>query len=175
MAKSEKEAKVSELSGKLRSAQSVILADFTGLDVEAVTDLRRKMRSAGIDYRVVKNTLAQRAAKAIGLDALKKYLSGPTAIAFGPNDLSTPAKILVEFAKERQLPKIKGGIWEGKLLEAKEVTAIASLPRKEVLLAQLLATMLGPMTNLSSLLVAAPQQFLSTLTAFSEKKLNQTA
>lgn len=172
MAKSVKEAKVTELSGKLCSSQSVILADFTGLDVEAVTDLRRKMRTAGIDYRVVKNTLALRAIKAVGLDALKKHFFGPTAIAFGPNDFSAPAKILVEFAKERQLLKIKGGFCEGKLFEAKEVIAIASLPRKEVLLAQFLATMLGPMTNLSSLLVAAPQQFLSTLTAFSEKKLN---
>ncbi len=175
MGKPEKEAQVAELSDKLRSAQSVILADFTGLDVEAVTVLRRKMRNAGIDYRVVKNTLALRAAKAVGLEVLKEQLSGPTAIAFGPNDLSASAKILVDFAKEKRLPKIKGGIWEGKLLEANEVTAIASLPGREVLRAQLLATLLGPMTNLSSLLTAAPRQFLATLAALSEKKKNETA
>lgn len=170
MNKSEKELKVSELADKLRSSQSVILADFSGLDMEAVTELRRKMRTAGIEYQVVKNTLALRAARAVGLEALKKLLSGPTAIAFGPSDLSAPAKILVDFAKEKQLPKIKGGIWEGNLLEAKEVTSIAALPGKEILKAQLLSALLGPMTNLSSLLVAAPRQFLATLGALSEKK-----
>jgi large subunit ribosomal protein L10 len=174
MPKPEKEAKVAELSDKLRSAQSVILADFSGLDVEAVTELRSKMRTAGIEYQVVKNTLALRAARAVGFEALKKLLTGPTAIAFGPSDLSAPAKILVDFAKVRQLPKIKGGIWEGKLLEAKEVAAIAALPGKEILKAQLLSTMLGPMTNLSSLIAAAPRQFLATLAALSEKKKNES-
>jgi len=170
VAKPTKEAKVEELSSKLRSAQSVLLADFSGLNVEAVTELRRQMRHAGVDYRVVKNTLALRAAQALGLTFLKEKLSGPTAMAFGPGDLSIPAKILVEFAKERQLPKIKGGIWEGKLIEASEVVAIATLPGKGVLRAQCLAAMLGPMTNFSALMNAAPRQFLATLTAYSDKK-----
>lgn len=169
MAKPEKEAKVAELSDKLRSAQSMILADYQGLDVAAITELRRKMRAAGIDYQVVKNTLALRAARAAGLDVLEKLLSGPTAIAFGRSELSVPAKLITDFAKENQFPKIKGGVWEGQLLGGEEVAAIASLPGKDILRGQLLSALLRPLTNLCSLLLTPPKEFVGTLTAWSEK------
>lgn len=170
MAKSEKETLVTELSEKLRSAQSVILTDFSGLDVEADTELRRRLRKARVDYRVVKNTLATRAARAVGLEALVKHLSGPTAIAFGGSDPTAPAKILVEFSKDRSLPRIKGGFWEGRALGADEIKIIASLPGKEMLQAQFLATLQGPMSSFMGLLNAGPQQFLAILAALADKK-----
>lgn len=170
MAKSEKESLVAELSKKFRSAQSVILTDFSGLDVEADTELRRRLRKAGVDYRVVKNTLATWAARAVGLEALEKHLSGPTAIAFGGSDPISPAKIFVEFSKDRNLPRIKVGFWEGRVLGADEIKVIASLPGKETLRSQFLATLQGPMSNFMGLLNAGPQQFLAILDALADKK-----
>lgn len=152
MARPEKEATVREIEEKFNKSKSVILADYRGLNVTEVTELRKKLREAGIDYRVVKNTLTSRAAKAANIDGLDQFLSGPTALAFGANDVVMPAKILNEFAKDHKKLELKGGVLEGKVIDLAAVKELANLPSREALLGQLAGMLQAPMRGLVTVL-----------------------
>lgn len=165
----EKQTIVDELSVKLQSARSVYVTDFTGLNVAQVSDLRRRLRKAGVEYVVVKNTLARRAfsgAKVSGLDA---HLKGSTALALSA-DASVSAKVLSDFAKEFQKPSVKGGIVEGRAVTPEQVKRLASLPPREQLLAELGAAMQAPMAGFVGALQALVSNFAGALEALKTQR-----
>jgi large subunit ribosomal protein L10 len=143
----EKVQLVAEISQKLRDSKSTIITDYRGLNVAEVTELRKKLREAGVEFKVYKNTLTRRATKETGLEAIDVHLTGPTAIAFSYDDLVAPAKILSDFAKEHKALEIKGGVVEGRVITDKEVSALAALPSREGLLSMLLSVLQAPMRN----------------------------
>jgi large subunit ribosomal protein L10 len=143
---------IAEVKGKLSASKGVVLTDYRGLTVGEVTKLRAQLREAGIEYKVVKNTFVKRAADEIGLQGLDPFLEGPTAVAYGINDPVSPAKILSEFAKTYKALEIKAGILEGKVIGVEGVKALAELPPREVLLAQVLAAMQSPLVGMVNVL-----------------------
>jgi len=169
-AKSEKVSVVENMTTRLRKARGVYLTDFTGMSVAKLSDLRRRLRKNQIHYEVVKNTLARRAVSASGFEALSPHLEGPTAIAITETDELAPARIFGDFVKEFQSPRVKLAIVEGKVFTEEEVKALAALPSREILLAQLLGTMQGPMRNLVGVLSAPMRNFVSALDQIRQKK-----
>lgn len=149
----EKQAAVEAIKESLSSAQVSVLTDYRGLTVAEISELRKKLREAGIEFKVVKNTLTWRAAQEIGLQDLEGYLEGPTAIAFGPDPVS-PAKLLSEFAKAHKALEIKGGVLEGSVIPVDKVKALAELPSKEQLLGQIVSAMQAPISGLVNVLQA---------------------
>lgn len=149
----EKSQIVSEITERFQKSSGVVLADYRGLTVAQATALRAKLRKAGVEYRVLKNTLVQRAANEVGVEGLDSYLSGPTALAFS-SDPVAPAKALMEFAKENKLKTftIKAGVVEGKVIGPEGVKALAELPSREVLLAMVLRGMQAPLTGMANVL-----------------------
>ncbi len=149
-----KELVVKEVKEKLSKAGSVVLVDYKGINVEDVTELRKRFREAGVDYKVYKNTLFKRASQELGYEALHEHLQGTVAVAFGFNDVIAPAKTLNQFIKDH--PKtpisIKAGLVEGRLFDAKDVKALGDLPSKEVLVAMLLGALQGSIRNLAYML-----------------------
>ncbi|MFD2172356.1 50S ribosomal protein L10 [Tumebacillus lipolyticus] len=145
----EKVALVSEIAEKLQNSKSTIIADYRGLTVGQVTELRKRLREAGIEFRVLKNTMTRRAAEQVNLGEVNQYLTGPNAIAFSNDDVVAPAKILNSFAKEHKALELKAGIVEGKVINVEEVTALAELPNREGLLSMLLSVLQAPMRNLA--------------------------
>ena len=170
MARPEKELIVSEVAESLNQAKGVYLTDFTGLNVEDMNELRKTFRESSIQFRVVKNTLARRSVEEAGYEGLLEYLSGPTAFAFTNTDPSMPARIINEFAKKKEKPKIKALIFEGEIIDSAQVERIANLPPREVLVAKLLGTLNAPLTNLASTLNGIISKFVRTLHAIKEQK-----
>jgi large subunit ribosomal protein L10 len=117
-----------------------------------MTELRKQLREAGVDFKVVKNTLATIAANDVEMNNMTEFFSGPTAIAFGEEDAVSPAKILVEFAKDHEVIEIKAGILNGELISKEKVESLAEIPSREVLLAQAFAGMKAPLTGLVNVL-----------------------
>src|SRR5690554_559440 len=175
MKRAEKEAQVQILKEKLSAAQTVILADYRGLTVEEMTELRKKLRETGTEFRVVKNTLARLAAKEAKIDELDPYLTGPVAMAFGVDDPVAPAKILHTFARDHKNLELKAGLLEKKLLDVKEIEALATLPSREVLLTRLAAEMMGPLRNLGFILSVPIRNMAYVLDAVREKQQAQEA
>jgi len=138
---------VAEISEKLKGSVSTIVADYRGLTVAEVTELRKKLREAGIEFKVYKNTLTRRATAEVGLSDLDEFLTGPTAIAFSTNDVVAPAKILSDFAKEHNALEIKAGVIEGKIVSMDQIKSIANLPSREGLLSMLLSVLQAPIRN----------------------------
>ena len=137
MKRAEKEQLVTELRDKLTSAQSLYYTDFTGLNVKRMTELRRRLKRAGVDYVVIKNTLALRAVNESGL--VGETLKGPTGLVVGKDPVAA-ARILTEFAKEfEDKPSMKGGLLQGKAIDNAQVKRMASLPSREQMLADLAA------------------------------------
>jgi large subunit ribosomal protein L10 len=169
MARPEKEKKVQELTEKFRSAKAVYLTDFTGLDVIKATELRKKLREASVEYRVVKNTLAQLAAKNAGCDLLLDYLTGPTGLAFGIKDPIIPAKILTEFSKDNEKLKVKVGLMEGRVYDPRAVKQLAALPGREELLAQVLSGLQSPISGFVGALGGLLQKLVGTLDAIAKQ------
>jgi large subunit ribosomal protein L10 len=146
MKRNEKERLVAELKDKLEGASALYYTDFTGLNVKKMTDLRRRFRKAGVEYVVIKNTLALRAVNESGLAG--ERLRGPTGIVVG-KDAVAAAKVLTDFAREfEQKPGIKGGMLDGKSIDTAQVKKLASLPSREQMLAQLGAGMQSPIASL---------------------------
>lgn len=143
----EKQQLVSDLSDKLRDSSCTIVADYRGLNVSQVTELRKQLREAGIEFQVLKNTLVRRATAATELTELDAYLTGPTAIAFSKEDVVAPAKILSDFAKKNEHLNVKAGIVEGKVVDVAQIQALASLPSREGLLSMLLSVLQAPVRN----------------------------
>ena len=143
MKRTEKEKLVSELRDKIKGAKALYYTDFTGLNVKRMTDLRRKLRAAGVEYVVIKNTLALRAVSESGLVSSK--LKGPTGIVVGKDALMA-AKVLTDFAKANdQKPEVKGGVYEGKEVDAKMVAKLAAIPPRDVLLSMLAGALQAPL------------------------------
>lgn len=166
----EKQASVAELKEKLGSIKGAVLADYRGLNVADATKLRRALREAGIEFRVVKNTMTRIAAKEIGIEGLDTHLEGPTAIAFGYQDPVSPAKVLSEFAKGNKNLVIKAGILEGKVVDADGVRVLADLPPREVLIAKMLGSMQAPITGFVNVLQGNLRNLVYTLDAVRAQK-----
>ena len=154
----EKQAKVDALAKKLLNAQSFVLADFRGLTVGQDTNLRKAMREAGVEYKVIKNSIISFAVKDSNLSALQEYLEGPTAIAIGEKDAITPSRILVKFAKDYEKLEIKGGMVEGKVIDIDGVKDLASTPSREELIARFIGSLQGPLYGLAAALDAVAEK-----------------
>src|SRR6267142_5713686 len=135
----QKEQILNDTNERIREAQGLYLADFTGMSVEKLSLLRKKCREQKVQFRVVKNTLLKRAFNAHGITALDPFLEGPTGLVFSPTSDVAPAKILSDFAKEHEKPKIKAAVVNGRLFDSKAIAVLATLPSYEVLLAQVLS------------------------------------
>jgi large subunit ribosomal protein L10 len=170
MATEAKEKTVEEFTSLLQDARGVILAEYAGLDVAAVSNLRRKCREAGVQYRVIKNTLAKRATSKTGMAVLDPLLEGPNAWAIHKTDQVAAAKVLSEFAKDNQKLKIRGGLVDGRLISQQDVDALAKLPSREVLLAQTLAAMQSPMSGFAGVLNALLRGFATAVDAYAKKR-----
>lgn len=144
----EKKAVVTALVERLKEAQAGVIADYRGLTVAQDTELRKRLREAGVEYTIVKNTLTRFAANEVGLSDLDPVLHGPSALATSTNDVVAPAKVLVEFAKENEQLEIKAGFVDGKVIDAAEVKVYASIPSKEVLISKMLGSLQAPIGNL---------------------------
>ncbi|MGM0420167.1 MAG: 50S ribosomal protein L10 [Bacillota bacterium] len=148
MVRPEKKEAVAELKEKFNQSKSMVISDYLGLDVAEITELRSQLREQGVEFKVVKNTLASIAADEADISFIKEYFVGPTAIAFGLEDAVSPAKVLVDFAKEHEVLGVKAGILNGELISAEKVKALAEIPNRETLLSQVLAGMKSPITGL---------------------------
>ncbi len=148
----QKKELVIKMTERLKAAKSMVIADYRGLTVEQDTELRVALRKAGVDYKVVKNTLTKFAMKESGIEGIDSYLDGPTAIAVSETDIIAPAKVLVEYSKKFENLEIKVGILDGKILDLKEIQALAALPSKEVLIAKMLGSFNAPITGFVNVL-----------------------
>lgn len=166
----EKVAEVEQLKAQLEKAQAVVLTDYRGLDVDAITKLRRKLRESGAEYKVVKNTLLRLAARNANVDGLDALLHGPTAVAFAEHDPVAVAKALVEFAKDKKELELKGGLLNGKPLDVDGIKALADLPPREVLLAQVLAGFQAPISGFANVLAGTLRSLVYALDAIRRSK-----
>jgi large subunit ribosomal protein L10 len=165
----QKQAMVSEVSAKLAGAQAVIVAEYRGLDVERVTQLRSKARKSGLHLQVLKNTLARRAVKGTPFEKLTDQMVGPLMYGFAQDPVAG-AKVMSEFAKENELFVIKAGAMQGSVMSAKDVKALALLPSREELLAKLMGTMQAPVVKLVRTMNEVPGKFVRTLAAYRDSK-----
>ena len=168
--RAEKAAQVDEITARLRRSSTAVLADYRGMTVGQMQDLRNRLRGDGVEMLVVKNTLARRAAEAAGYGALKAELSGPIAIVFAQDDVSAPARILSEYIRANRRMVIRSGLLEGQVIKAETVAELADLPSREVLLGRLLGTMQMPLAQLASVLQAPLTKLARTLDALREQK-----
>jgi large subunit ribosomal protein L10 len=159
-----------ELHEHFSKSAVVIITDYKGLDVAAVTDLRRKLREADVQYKVVKNTLLARASEGTDKEALKEYFKGPNAVAFSYTDPVAPAKILCDFVKENDKLDIRVGVLNGKVLDADAIKALSKLPSREQLLAQVLSVMNQVPTSLVTALSDVPRRLVNVLSAIKDQK-----
>ncbi len=150
----EKKQIVASMSEQFKTAVSGVFVDYCGLSVEEDTQLRNKLREAGVEYKVIKNTLARFAAKEVGFDELDPILNGPTSLALSMTDEVAPAKVIAEFAKTHEQLEIKAGFLDGKVLALDEVKTLAATPNRETLLAKLLGSLNAPISNLARTLQA---------------------
>jgi large subunit ribosomal protein L10 len=167
MERSDKERIVDELTERLRSAETLIVADYRGLTMPQIDDLRSKLLERGARFTVVKNTLTRRAAEAAGADALLALLEGPTAIAFleSEGDPVAVAKALADAARETRVLVVRGGLLEGRPMTAEEVDSLAKLPPVDVLRGQVLGAVTAPLTAIVGLFTAPLQDLYGLIEA----------
>lgn len=165
---------VAEFSARLASAQALVLAEYRGLPVEKITQLRAKARASGVYLRVLKNTLARRAVQGTPFEKLADQMVGPLAYGVSDDPVSA-AKLLHAYAKENDKLVIKGGAIPGQVMNAKEVGSLAALPSREELLAKLMGTMQAPVTTFVQTLNQVPSKFVRTLAAVRDQKEKQAA
>lgn len=170
-----KQAVVAELKKHLTEAKGVVFTSYRGLTVAQDTQLRRELRAAGVTYHVVKNTMTRLAAKDAGLDGLTEHLEGTTAMAFSTEDAVAPAKVICGFIKKNKLEEpgiltVKVGVVEGKVIDAKEVKALAALPSREELVAKLLGSMNAPIANTVGVLQGVIRKAVYVLDAIRVQK-----
>lgn len=144
-----KQQEVNEVVEKMNAANSLVVVDYLGLTVAEVTELRKQLREAGVEFKVIKNTIMRRALDSQDLEYHEEVFQGPTAVAFGMEDAVAPAKILSDFAKKAEALELKGGILEGKVLSKEEIQQIAKLPNREGLLSMLLSVLQAPVRNVA--------------------------
>ncbi len=170
MMRTEKVEVITGLEQVLRDAKSVYLADFQGMTVEVLSELRKRCRKANVRVEVVKNTLLRRAAESAGVAALGPALKGPTALVTSAVDEIAPAKVLIDFAKEFKAPAVKLGVIGAKTFDPAEVKVISALPPKDVLLGQLAGVLQAPLQNLASAITSPLRDLAGVLDALAEKK-----
>jgi large subunit ribosomal protein L10 len=167
--RTEKEQVIGELHEKMAKAKAAIVAEPKGLTVEVVTGLRKKLRDSKIDYRIVKNTLAARAAKGTPVEAIADKFVGPTALVMSYDDVVTPAKLLAEFMKDRENFSVRTAVVEGRVVDAKGVAALAKMPGLQELRGQLAAMIAQPATKLARLIGTPGQQLARVIGARREQ------
>ena len=165
-----KQAIVQEIADKMKNAQGTVFVDYRGLNVEEVTELRKKARENNIDYKVYKNSMMRFAAKEAGVEGLLDVLVGPTAIAFCEDDPVAPAKLINDFAGEHKALEIKAGVVEGKVLDVAGVKELAELPPREVLVAKVLGGLNAPISGFANVLNANLKGLVVALNAIAEQK-----
>lgn len=170
MLREEKEAVIAEVAELLAGSETMFVSDYRGLTVAQLSELRARLRESGARIRIVKNTLGGIAAERAGRDALSPLLSGPTAVTFCGDDLVGAAKALAEFAKAHPQLGVRGGLLEASLIDAEGVKALASLPPRDVLIAQVVGTMAAPMTGLVTVLKGTVSGFVRALNQVAQQK-----
>ncbi|MGH2670622.1 MAG: 50S ribosomal protein L10 [bacterium] len=170
MARPEKENQVQSIRDRLKVVAAAILTDFRGLNVGEIARLRGKLRDAGVEYKVVKNTLLRRAAQSLGISGLEPYLQGPTAVAFSREDPIAPAKILAEYIRQMKKLELKGGLVEGRVMTADQIRALADLPSKNQLLSMALGNLKSPMAGVAAVLVALQRNLVYSLDQIRQKQ-----
>jgi large subunit ribosomal protein L10 len=175
ISREKKEALVADYADKMSRSQVMILADYRGLTVANITDLRQRLREQNGGFHVIKNSLFARALQEAGVDVPADRLEGPLAVGFSYGEPSPVAKVLLDFARETQILQVQGAILGGHFVAADQVRAIADLPPREVLLAQLLGTVQGPMSTLVSTITAPLRELAQVLRARSEQEQEAAA
>jgi large subunit ribosomal protein L10 len=168
--KEQKAEQVELIAEKLKKARVAVLTDYRGLTVTQIQDLRGKLRTGEVEYRVVKNTLARRAADAAGVPGLQAELEGPIAIAFGYDDLSLPSRLINEWVRTTRLKlDVKGGLVEGRVFSPDQVRQLAELPSRETLLSQLAGTIQSPIARLAGALQTPLSTLAGALESYQKK------
>ena len=165
-----KVATIDEVKTRIASSTTAVVTEYRGLTVAQISTLRRQLRTLGADYKVFKNTLVRRAIAGTDVESLSEFLVGPTAIAFVDGDVSAVAKALRDFARETPKLIVKGGVVNGKPLSMKDLSALADLPSRDVLLAQIAGLLASPLRTMAGLLKAVPQNFAYGLSALIDSK-----
>jgi large subunit ribosomal protein L10 len=168
--RTQKTVVVDEVKTRIDATSTAVVTEYRGLTVAEISSLRRSLRTVDAEYKVLKNTLVRRAVEGTQSEGLTPYLVGPTAIAWVKGDISAVAKILRDFAKTAPALKLKGGVLDGKALTAKDLTSLADLPSRDILLSQLAGLLASPMSQMAGLLKAIPQSFAYGLKALIEQK-----
>lgn len=169
----EKETIVEDLHDKFSRSETVIMTQFSGLDVKDADDLRKKLREAGAEFKVSKNTLFKRALHGTQAEVLSDRFSGPNAVAFAYEDPVSMAKVIVEFAKKTEVLKIQSGVLDGKLIDVAQIHALSELPSREILLAKLLTVFVAVPTSFVRALSGIPQRLLYALRAIEDQRNNR--
>lgn len=170
MARPEKVRQVEQLRERLRRTVAAVFTDFRGLNVREIAALRNKLREAGVEYKVVKNTLLERAAESLGIEGLNPYLEGPTAVAFSKDDPISPAKILQEYIRQMRKLEVKGGLVEGRVMSADQIRGLADLPSKPQLLAAALGAMKASVSGLAGVLTGLQRNLVYALDQIRKQK-----
>jgi large subunit ribosomal protein L10 len=170
MPTAQKEQLVEEIKDRFNDSGAVLLADYRGLSVKQLEQLRVKLREAGAELTIYKNSLTEIAMRELALPSMAEYLSGPTAFIFGGEDPVAPAKVLTQFAKENKALELKVGLVENQVVDANGVKAIATLPSREELIAMLLRTMLNPIVGFARVLNGPTEAFARTVQAVADQK-----
>lgn len=166
---------VQQLHERMAKSKVAIVTDYKGLDVAAMTELRRKLREAEIEYEVVKNTMLRLASEGTEIEAIKDHFKGPNAIALSYTDPVAPAKVLTEFAKANEKLEIKIGVLNGKVLDLSSIKSLSSLPSREELLASVLSAMIAVPTSFVRALSDVPRRMVNVLQAIKDQKEQQAA
>jgi large subunit ribosomal protein L10 len=175
MPTAEKAQTIDELTQKLRDSKGAVLLDYRGLNVADITALRRQLAGEDVEFQVAKNTLLRIAAERAEVDVAPELLTGPTAVAFGWRDEIAPARLLTEFVRRNRVVSVKGGLIGGRTLNADQITRVAELPTREVLLATMLGGFQAPASRALAVLQAPAQKLAGLMQALMDQKQAESA